>query len=509
MVTVKKLCILLIVFSLMLASVGAMASSSVTDSFDLTAKELKFNPRTNTFAYCKEGSSTYVLINSEGRELTTKPYIYMSPNVTFFEVSVESGVNTIGMIDGDGNEVMPMQYGDVQYLSDRWLMGVVLEDATVDHYDYKSYDGEHFYLIAAYDFYYCGAKAGSLSRTEYEYAAPHGAFLYVKDKLGNFSYYDSAFNKSAYTGDGGSAEYEENFIDHSVWHLGSNQQAFVPGCTLTPDDVDQDIYCINNQFFDLQGNLLFVGASPYDRVRDFAGDYAAVTAFGKYGLINRQGEEVVPCAYDSISCYDVYMSAGYQFVIKDGKVGYVDAQGNETTEFKYGKDLVPVETSPFTYLKNLENKIIVISAAIGELPDLYDDVQMSSNMDGCPLIVVEKNDNAGVIDLYGNMVIPMDGTYGDCYNIGLSNDGTVAFGYRGDKEYTIYHIEHTQSGPANEPAAESAGEWTCPGCGTANEANFCPQCGTARPQAALCSGCGYQPEGEMPNFCPQCGAKFE
>ena len=124
MVTVKKLCILLIVFSLMLASVGAMASSSVTDRFDLTAKELKFNPRTNTFAYCKEGSSTYVLINSEGRELTTKPYIYMSPNVTFFEVSVESGVNTIGMIDGDGNEVMPMQYGDVQYLSDRWLMGV-------------------------------------------------------------------------------------------------------------------------------------------------------------------------------------------------------------------------------------------------------------------------------------------------------------------------------------------------------------------------------------------------
>ena len=86
----KKLCILLIVFSLMLASVGAMASSSVTDSFDLTARELKFNPRTNTFAYCKEGSSTYVLINSEGRELTTKPYIYMSPNVTFLRCQLKA-----------------------------------------------------------------------------------------------------------------------------------------------------------------------------------------------------------------------------------------------------------------------------------------------------------------------------------------------------------------------------------------------------------------------------------
>ena len=204
----KKLCILLAVFALLLAGVGAMAQSSVTGSFDLTAGDLQFNPRTSTFAYRKEGSSTYVLINSEGRELTTKPYIYMSAKVAFFEVAVEKGLNTLGMIDGDGNEVVPMQYGDVYSLSDRWLMGVVLEDATVDNYDYKSYDGEHFYLVSAYDIYYCGAKVGSLSRTEYDYAVSHGAYLYVKDKMGNFSYYDSAFNKSAYTGDGGSSEYE-------------------------------------------------------------------------------------------------------------------------------------------------------------------------------------------------------------------------------------------------------------------------------------------------------------
>lgn len=46
--------------------------------------------------------------------------------------------------------------------------------------------------------------------------------------------------------------------------------------------------------------------------------------------------------------------------------------------------------------------------------------------------------------------------------------------------------------------------WTCPGCGSENDGNFCGNCGAARPMATwTCPDCGAQNDG---NFCTNCGA---
>lgn len=520
----RKVIEALILLLTLCLSAAALAESSVVSCYTLDASEVTMNTASNTLAVRKSGSSTYVLMNAEGRELTSKGYILMDPKDTFFEVAVESGLNVRGLIDSEGNEAMPMSYGDVEVFSDRWTMGVMLESATVDNYDYKSWSGDEFYLVSAYDFYYRGAKVGSLGRTEYSYAEPHGNFLYVKDKEGNYGYYDSAFVKSAYTGDGSSSEYAENSSDHTFWHRGSNQQAFAPGCTLTPDDVEVSICCINNQFFDLQGNLLFSAASPYDSVRNPKGGYMLVKAYGKYGLIDETGREVVPCLYDEISCYDAYFGAGYQIAVKDGKVGYVDLNGNETTEFKYTASAAHSYYSPFTDLEDLEGNLIVISAAVGQLPETYAEIGYSRNKDGCPVLVVATDeDHVGVIDLYGNMIIPADGAFDDTYDLTLSNDGALVVGYTVDRQYNVYRLEHTVPPEAHDAAIDEGGEteaaqvsaaesesWLCPNCDTRNAGNFCTECGTAGPEETVsCPSCGHVFEdGVLSKFCPECGTKL-
>lgn len=509
----KKLIVLLLALCL---TVPALADSVVDSQYTLEARSLDLNRYNNTMAVVKKGASNYVLLSADGRELTDKPYIMMNPQDMFYKVALEEGTNVIGLIDGEGKEVMDLAYGDVEVLSERWQVGVVLEEATVDNYDYKTWSGDHFYLVSAYDFYFNGAKVGSLGRTEYKNAYAFGNYLYLKDKSDNISYYDSAFNKSEYVSESGySSEYDEDYRTHTFWHPGSNQQAFAPGCTLTPDDVQCSIACINNQFFDLQGNLLFSAVSPYDTVRKFENGYARVRAFGKYGLIDETGREVIPCQYDEINCSNTYFGAGYQIVVKDGKVGYVDQNGNETTPFQYSSSTASSYSSPFTYLDSLEGDVIVISAAVGEIPQRFKEISMASDRDSCPVICVSpEEDKAGVMDLAGNMVIPADGTYDDVYDFTLSNDGTLVIGHPSSGVYNVYGLSHTAvaSVPAAQAApAAAAGEdgWACAACNTQNTGKFCTECGAARPeQVVACPGCGYKPDGDIPKFCPECGKQW-
>ena len=70
----------------------------------------------------------------------------------------------------------------------------------------------------------------------------------------------------------------------------------------------------------------------------FSGNYIGVTARDstgtyKYGMINLQGIEVIPCKYDYIN---FCLSDGLASVIKNGKWGMVEKGGNVKVPFEYG-----------------------------------------------------------------------------------------------------------------------------------------------------------------------------
>lgn len=420
---------------------SALADSTVASSFELEARDVVFNKITNTMGVVKADASTYVLMDAAGNELTTEPYIYMDEDEAFFEVMIAEDTNGMGLIDGFGKEVMPMQYGDIECISDRWQLGVVLVEATADNYDYKSLFGGAFYLVDHYDLYFKGTMVGSFERLGYKSATAYGNYIFIRDADGNYSAYDSAMNKSAYEVEY-SNEYRDDYKNDAIYHVASNQQAFTAGCTLTEDDVQQSIWYDSGKFYDLQGNVIFEEQSRYDYVSDFAGDYARVKAGDYYGLIDREGNEVIPCEYDEISCNDVYFASGYQVVVKGGKLGYVNLKGEVTCDFVYDKSVGSTFSSPYNQIKNLDGTIILLSGAAGELPVHYKEVARSF-VDTCPLAAVVNTDGlGGVIDVNGKEVVAFDSAYDSMYDFEISNDGTLVVCNQGSRMYTVLLIAH-------------------------------------------------------------------
>ena len=132
------------------------------------------------------------------------------------------------------------------------------------------------------------------------------------------------------------------------------------------------VMCLNDktlQISDYSGRLI----GEYEDVRNFAmNDFAAVEKYGKWGLIDAEGQVVLPIVYNDIDYYDGrvmvasenkyggspwkwgfldletqivtymdgdYLSSGYSeglaVVCIDGKYGYVDATGQLVIPAKY------------------------------------------------------------------------------------------------------------------------------------------------------------------------------
>ena len=69
----------------------------------------------------------------------------------------------------------------------------------------------------------------------------------------------------------------------------------------------------------------------YDSAGCFSEGLAAVGLDGKYGYINTQGVEVIPCKYDSAGCF----SEGLAPIKLDYKWGFINTKGEEVIPCKY------------------------------------------------------------------------------------------------------------------------------------------------------------------------------
>ena len=80
-------------------------------------------------------------------------------------------------------------------------------------------------------------------------------------------------------------------------------------------------------------NALKKETGCYDAVSKFSEGLAFVKRNGKYGYININGEEVIPCQYDVASSF----SEGLAFVKRNRKYGYINTEGKEVIPCQYDK----------------------------------------------------------------------------------------------------------------------------------------------------------------------------
>ena len=172
-------------------------------------------------------------------------------------------------------------------------------------------------------------------------------------------------------------------------------------------------------FIDTNGKEII--PCKYDGVESFHEGLAYVTLNGKYGFIDTKGKEVIPCRYDDAYSY----SEGLASVGFNGKWGYIDTKGKEVIPCKYDWGGIFHEGLAFVAIKGGLNlfkcffgsKFGVINTK-GELivPGKWKGISSFS----MGLARVELNQKWGFIDTKGKEIIPYKYDYADEFFEGLA-----------------------------------------------------------------------------------------
>ena len=458
----KLICCLSVLVCLCLCA-SALAEPTIRQ-FD---SSVTVNKTTDVLSVYDEETRTYALMTAEGEILTQEAYYSMGAQeygLFKVEVASEDGVHDEGLIDSTGRVIIPPEYADIEIISDRWQSGVKLTPCSADDKDYTfssmslNNNTVLFFRIDTVDFFFDGQKVGTLSRSDYSsYPTAYGAYICVMDRERNNYYYNSAMEKSPVTD--GYGEYSSYYQDddYVYIHNGSGQQAFVPECTLTADEVNKSMLVNEDVVIDLQGNEIGRTNQVYKSITDIGNGYYSVSIYddnynSKYGVIDKNLTELVPTVYDKISNIGSSLTYGYIGVEKDGKFGYVDVNGNVTCDFVYSANAVQ-DRGTFASIKNLDGTIIVLSAAVGELPEHYAEVYFVG-YEGCMAFGAKNADGAwGVVGLYGQTLVPFSAD--NKYITDISYDGRVVIITDTNYKYVVYTFDEADlAAPAAlEPAA--------------------------------------------------------
>ena len=521
--------------------------------------------------YIARNDSGYALYDADGNVLSaTYKDMTAAENGKYLKVqnvSNTTNLNCVGLLDAQGNELLPMRYGSIiTYYAEDWVFAHVLVKADGDVGEYSDSKGNK-YIIQSTDVVYKGQLIGTLSREDYKASysvTDRGPNIFIKitDKTGYWL--TSDFTRRDVTAESyvDTSEYSYGY-KKPVVHNPTGQEAFTASCTLTPDQVEQHIWYDddNARILDLQGNVLAQNVNVY--IARYRENYFEVRDNARnYGVMSFDGKTVIPMQYDQIAYnynYNGYFPSGYNAVVDAaGNLYYYDEAGNITASVEYGLSYNDYkgfsDNAPIVYVKNL-GKYIIITATHGELPETYEEA-MACGVNQ-KVIRVKKDGKWGVIDMAGNTVVPFE--YDSSPE--MSADGTVVLCRKSYYEPVLYQLGEEEqkasavdniwtqvvvSGAQENPApalAEGAwecvcgtitngkfcpdcgakkpeptpapapaddGSWDCT-CGSHNTGKFCPECGAKKPEAPVepqCASCGYKPEGDAPKFCPECGTKF-
>lgn len=381
-------------------------------------------------------------------------YIHTAPSgLPFFEANMGTDpINDSVVLDLQGNVISEDQYGSIVWLSEKWYAGLVLEAVTDDSYEFVA-NGLRYGIQRA-DLYYQGNRVASLSREEYGSPDANGNYLYMdynmlqKRGIEGVYYRDGSFVEKPYT----------NEYDSELWHAGTDQQAFVPGCTLTKEEVqDYLLYDGQGNVLDLQGNVvLYLPEKPQvfrpQTLTVYGGKYFiidAVVAEGDYLCDLEKG-----ILYNAQQFYGVETMAQSGYVLcqsADNVLSYVDVSG-EVTAPDFATNASHRTHSLFQWLENNDTgKFTVFTALEGKLTEEYDDVYDALYC-YAKVFPVQKDGKWGAIDLYGNTVIDFEHKL-----LNICSDTSYAIGQKMDTETLIlYRLTDVNQTEADIPAEEDA-----------------------------------------------------
>ena len=353
---------------------------------------------------CVESNGLYGITTMDGTALTDVAYGSMKYDMKYGMISVSQtglGLNCTGVVDLEGNPVVPCQYGEIEILSPDWVVGMVLKTADANQYDYKAYSGNNYYLIDTADVFYVGNGSGQLmatyTREHYMDADTQGTYVQIQDRATSLvNTYDTEYTLV-----------EENLDNFYKTKMpDSNYVVFEENGRRGIKDMD--------------GNVLVEPAYKYIYTSDIRGNLVKVSTGNKYGVIDLEGNVVVPAEYDAIRTkyngaedfnptYSAYYAGGYIAFEQDGKVGFSDVNGNVTCPATLSRDLLDVEGASATYT-DLAGATHIL-AADGVDTVISSDYQRIYALDYCNGLlyrVTNADYDYGLIDWHGNVILPCE-----------------------------------------------------------------------------------------------------
>ncbi|QTE67031.1 WG repeat-containing protein [Clostridiales bacterium] len=478
----------LVFLALCLCCSAAAAEISVTGK-TVEVSGISMNEYADTFAV-RTSSGYYQVVDPEMNPLS-KEYPDITATGSLYVTRGED--NKEGLLDGKGQELIAPVYDDIQVINDDWYMGITLKEATADNYDYESWfsSDKKYYLIDTADLYFHENKLATLSRADWYYATAYGDYIIIQDREKKRTAYNKAFEKSEYVPEY-SSEYEEDYRSNRITHVGSGQEAFVPGCTLTPEEVRQRIW-VNNEtmLVDLQGNVL-ADLSDYLFYNSIDQETNLIKVKNnkkKTGLLDSAGNVLVPCAYDDLEYnLDSAYRMGYVYAVKDGKSGFVNLKTQKETGFDFIESACK-QRSAFIIVNDPREGTILVSAVAGELPERYKDVNIPYSSASLFATVQDMDGRIHVIDAEGKDALADNPEIRSLYDVTYSKDGSLILVQDLQGVNHIYTVTVTEEEPEEpepeataQPAEEPDGTWTCENGHSGNTGKFCSECGAAKPQ---------------------------
>lgn len=369
-------------------------------------------------------------------------------------------------MDDSGKLLIPTQYGAIESPNPHWVMGLVLEKATAEQYDYYSwFQNDTYFLISRVDIYSLSQEdcMRSFTRSEYLSSYAYGdQVVNVEDRsTGIVTSYNSKFEELGTV----RSIYSDDFVTYDYNHYTYNQLSGI---------------------MDAEGNTLV--DAQYAYIADVPGFFedtryleAEIDAF--HGLIDLEGNVLVPCIYqDILPCSvdkgDRYVNAGYVCILQEDKVGYVNTLGQVTLVPAIGKNVMGGYPNGASFTYEAMDGTTHIVAADGVESSISLKSVYAVNYSGGLLYTARDEDyNEHLLDWHGTELLP-DSLYDD---FTLSADGRYLFAETDDDTLEVYTVTYPTAADNSSPVVETTeAAWTCD-CGQVLEAafNFCPNCGAS------------------------------